>query len=229
MYRIKRFLRGNQYTKKLYCRLFKLKSRKKRISLQKECINVTKDIFIAFEENNLNYAYDFGSLLGIVRDKKFMEYDDDIDLMLLCNDKVEVISLPKKLEPYGFILDHLYKVENEIVEYTFRYKKSGLTIDIFLNTKTEDNKLVSYWLYQDSDKRYADKDEMTVSLSKKCNVTEFEYVNYWGVDLRIPKNAEEVLYWNYGEKWMIKDPNYSSKKAPGFEKSKKIGRRIKFN
>lgn len=228
MYRIKKFIRGNKYTKIIYYQLFKLKSMKKRRSLQKEHINVTKDIFRVFEENNFNYAYDFGSLLGIIREKKFMEHDDDIDLMIILDDNSKIKSIPEILKPYGFRLNNLYKVEDEIVEYNFEYKESGLTIDVFLNIRDTEDKLVSYWLYQDANKKYEDEDEMTVSLSKKCNITEFKYVNYWGVDLRIPKNAEEVLYWHYGEKWMVKNSKYSSKKSPGFEETQKVGRRIKF-
>lgn len=228
MYKVKKFIRSNQYTKKLYYKLFKLKSIKKRRSLQKEHINVTKDIFRALEENNFNYAYDFGSLLGLIREHKFMEHDDDIDLMIILDENSKIKDIPEILKPYGFRLNNLYKIEDEIVEYNFEYKKSGLTIDIFLNIKNDDNKLVSYWFYQDEGKKYIDENEMTVSLSKKCNITEFKYVNYWGVDLRIPKNAEEVLYYHYGEKWMVKNSNYSSKNSPGFEETQKVGKRIKF-
>ena len=222
MYKLKLFLRNNKFTSRLYYKLFKLKSVKKGKNLQKYQKEITKDIYNVFEDVGIEYTYAFGSLLGIIRDKGFMPHDDDVDIMVM-NDENKIGLLINELEKNGFKLIHYCKVDSIITEYTFLYKNTGLTIDVFINFKTNDNLLTTYWLYQDANKHYKNKNQMSVSMTKKCDISDYKYVNYWGVDLRVPKNAEEVLYWNYGEKWMIKDPNYSPKKSPGFVATERVG------
>ena len=225
IYKIKVILRKSKITGKIYYRLYKLKSSKKSKLLQELYINVTQAIYDGFEKNELEYAYEFGSLLGLIRDKKFMEHDDDIDLMYFPHNEEELLQLPKLLLPYGFILDHYYTVDGKIVEYTFDYCSSGLTVDVFVKSNV-DGMSTSYWLYQDKDVKYENMNEMSVSYDKMANVDFFKYLNFWGVDLRIPNNAEEILYWHYGPKWMIKDPNYSPKNSPGFKETNMKGYKV---
>lgn len=225
MYKLKLFLRNNFFTKKLYYYLFKLKQKGKSKKLKAYMIDVTRDIYLSLENTDYEYAYDFGSLLGLIRDKKFMDHDDDIDLLLIYETEEKLKKLPEVIKPFGFELDHYYICNNQIVEYTFRYKDTGLTVDFFVK-HIIDNQLVSYWMYQDVDKAYKNKNEMTVSYTKSCLIPEYKYVNYWGIDLRVPSNSEEVLYWHYGENWSIKDPNYSPKRSPGFEETAFIGFKV---
>lgn len=227
MYKIKEFLRKNIFTKKIYYHLYKIKNNKKIKELQKYTLEATKQIYDAFEILDYEYSYDFGNLLGIVRDHCFMEYDNDIDLMLFEEDYDRIVKLPELVKEYGFNLDHYYIVDNKIVEYTFIFRNTGLTIDVFIKEKENNEICHSYWLYQDNDKKYSSKDEMSVAIAKSSIPSGYTYVNYWNVELRIPINSEDILYWHYGKNWRIKDPNYSEKKSPGFSYTNKIGKRIK--
>lgn len=225
MYKLKMFLRRCALTRKLYVWLFKQKNRKKRAELQMCHKELSQAVFDAFEASGYEYAYASGSLLGLIRDKKFMEHDDDIDLMIVVDDYSDLKDLEYRLRPYNFTLDHFYKVGNDIVEYTFAYKDLNVTVDVFAYKRNGDS-LFSCWLFQNTDENYETEYEQSVSNIVFEDIKSFEYLNYWGVKLRIPSNYESILVSNYGDKWMIKDPNYSVKNAPGFRKTNLRGFKV---
>ena len=121
----------------------------KRIETITEIKKIQLDILKAFHhfcvENDINYSLAYGSLLGAVRHKGFIPWDDDIDICLLRKDyqKLEVlfpklllgkytfISLKrdnKWIKPYGIIYDSR---TIEIEEASNCYKGVGVGIDIF--------------------------------------------------------------------------------------------------
>ena len=64
----------------LYCDITKApvaNGEKRRVQI--ECLKIAEKIKDIFDENNLEYWLDFGSLLGAIRHKGFVPWDDDID------------------------------------------------------------------------------------------------------------------------------------------------------
>lgn len=54
--------------------------------IQENLLKVMKDIHRVSVENNLEYTLDSGSLLGAIREKGFISWDDDIDILVKWED-----------------------------------------------------------------------------------------------------------------------------------------------
>lgn len=223
--KLKHFLRKNRATKTFYVFLHKAKQSRNRKALQGYYVEATKAIHDAFENSDLQYACSSGSLLGIVRDNKFMEHDNDIDLMVVVDSYKDFERVPEVVMNCGFKLLHYYMVDKNIVEYTFMYRNTGLTIDFFSNLK-HNSTTTLYWLYQEPGKEYADNSERSVSMFTFPEISSYEYIDLWGVDLRIPANSNDILECLYGLSWRIKDEKYNSKNAPGHKYTNHIGYQV---
>lgn len=106
-------------------------------AIQVEILQSVHDFCIA---NNLKYSLSFGSLLGAIRHKGFIPWDDDIDIMMPRKDYEALIS--KFNHPYYKLYDH-----RTTAEYAKPYAKladsrtmliensdalnMGISIDIF--------------------------------------------------------------------------------------------------
>ncbi len=75
-------------------------------------------VFDAFcKENNIRYFLAYGTLLGAVRYKKFIPWDDDVDLLIPREDYQKMITLFKDSEKY-----RLYAMEKD-ENYLFPFAK----------------------------------------------------------------------------------------------------------
>lgn len=113
---------------------------------QKELL-ILKEVSRICEESSITYYLAYGTLLGAIRHKGFIPWDDDIDIILYRSDYDKLMSiLPQKLppnmwvqnydtdsgywEPYAKVrdLDSVYKEEQQKF---IDDKKCGIWIDIF--------------------------------------------------------------------------------------------------
>ena len=65
-------------------------------NIQKFTLNMTKEIISVFEKNNIFYVICSGSLLGAIRHKGFIPWDDDIDIMIPAKEYKKAIKILKK-------------------------------------------------------------------------------------------------------------------------------------
>lgn len=127
-------------------------------SKRKKIWAIELDLIRKFDEvcrnNNLKYYMAYGTLLGAVRHKGFVPWDDDIDVMMFRNDYEKLITLSKEFT-YPYFLQTPYtdpnyyysyaKIRNDnttFVSQTFSFQHfhSGVFLDIFIldNWKKEE-------------------------------------------------------------------------------------------
>lgn len=132
------------------------------------------DLYLEFErvckKHGLKYFLLFGSLIGAVRHKGFIPWDDDIDVGMLREDYDKLLSLAGEFkEPYllqtpitdeysGFSVAKLRNSNTSAIIEKFKYSKmnQGLFIDIFpidnveMETVNEDYDEIAKLAYENS-------------------------------------------------------------------------------
>ena len=112
------------------------------ISLE-EANKIVLDILIEFDQickkNNLTYWLDAGTLLGAVRHKGFLPYDDDIDVTMPRDDYNKFIEIyQKKLSPHLFL-----QTKESDPKYAQYYAKIRNTDTLYIE-KSEKGKDIKY-------------------------------------------------------------------------------------
>ena len=137
-----------------------------------------------YEKNEIPFFLIFGTLLGAVREKDFISYDNDVDLACLWEDRDKILALNPQFEALG------YTIETHISDYDINYIKDGEKIEV--------------WLFEDmSDVRLYDK--------KRCNNIKYlkeyfektELVDLRGKSFPAPSNPRKFLEVTYGSTWVI--------------------------
>ena len=72
-------------------------------------------------KHNIKYFIAFGTLLGAVREKNIIKWDDDIDLMIENSELEKLRNLdPRELGPYALdFRDHIWRLNSKTHEYPY--------------------------------------------------------------------------------------------------------------
>lgn len=148
---------------------------------------------------DINYIIAFGNLLGIVRDRSFIQYDNDLDYIVFINQNLEWNKLIYNMKQQGYKVLHMFVNKDVISEIAF--VKYGIQIDMF-GYMNKDNCSFVYGYYRTNDRSY-DHDEVSTSQLIIPSINEIEESSINNSIFKIPHNYEEILERSYGVDWRI--------------------------
>lgn len=146
-----------------------------------------------FSDLGYDAFLDSGTLLGVTRDRKFLDHDDDIDLALVLNATSEKeaaqewMALREKLVEQGIFLDD--QGDNPKPDYYKLKAIAGVAVDLF-PAWSVGNQMYVY------PHTYGELSQEDVLPLKPCDVT----------GLPVPAKPEAMLAVNYGKDWENPDP-----------------------
>lgn len=106
----------------------------KMTKLQKIELEILKKIDEVCKKHNIKYWIDSGTLLGAVRHKGFIPWDDDIDIAMLREDYEKFLKVAQK----DFGNEYFLQTKNTDKKYPLFYAKVRKIIHHSLNGHLED-------------------------------------------------------------------------------------------
>ena len=123
--------------------------------VQKRLLEMAKVIAKIFEDNNLPYQIAFGTLLGAVRHKGFIPWDDDFDFFLFEDDYPRAMELLKNNLPSDMFLEYKYSEEKYFHDWAHvkdinstadcihfpqdsLYTHKGISIDLYIMKRIQE-------------------------------------------------------------------------------------------
>ncbi len=146
-------------------------------NLKKIELDILKEVDDICRKNDIKYSLAFGSLIGAVRHKGFIPWDDDIDIMMerryynrfinICSEKLNndyFIVCFEKNKNYALPFAKVMKKNTLLEEISLSTTKApkGIFIDIFPLDNTSSNEKERKYLY-------SRKDKIKKILFCKCN------------------------------------------------------------
>ena len=99
--------------------------------IQKKGIFILDEIVHICEKNHLSYWLDYGTLLGAVRHKGFIPWDDDLDISMMREDYIKIVPL---LQEHFKNTDYVVRLTDNINHFQIRVHQKNNSIvgvDIF--------------------------------------------------------------------------------------------------
>ena len=224
VYKIKMYIKKIPGIGNLIERVNKEKLKKENInrkeSMKKTGAELVNYLTNIFEENNYDAFLNYGSLLGIIRDGKFIEHDCDIDFGIFADEKFDWNELENILKKYDVKKVKQFKFNNLITEQSYKYKDN--TFDIFA-CYTEENNSASYLYYRKKGFIYNSPNEYSLMKSKPYKITKTKWIEVNGIKCKIPEDVEKYLESIYTKDWRIPNPNWVSIKGPSVNAMDDIG------
>ena len=159
-----------------------------------------------FDQKHIPYHLEGGALLGIVRDKDLLPWDNDIDISIPSEAAYEIPKLKWKLLFLGYRIStrkslvssgpikqgeySIFKIK-PLLAYCIRWfipNYESIVMDIFVKTK---DKTHTYWQAKDKVMRVENKFYQS-----------FEPIDYYGQKLRAPNFYKDYLTEKYGD-WSV--------------------------
>ena len=181
-----------------------------------QCMNengmqIVLEIDKALNHTNACFFVDGGTLLGLIRDGKLIDWDLDIDFGIYIMPDFSWKDLEKSLNEIGFVLDHQFRFKNDITEQT--YRRGVASIDFFNHTNYEDG-TIFYSYYSKEKYNYKAENQIHTMLVKTCRISGTKVLKITEGNVHIPIEAESYLEGLYGASWRIPNPDWKPGSGP---------------
>lgn len=198
---IKTILKKN---KQIYFFCLKLQKKKYCYYLQKRGEKTLLLLDKLFKEMNINYWLDTSTLLGAIREKKFIKGDNDLGIGVNIEDYTE--EIPKYFSKYNIVLIREYLVEDGKYGREQTYMHNGVEIDIFyhiVNLKEKTSKCHAFIDDKENlGKKYLAK-EYTFPFEGLANI------QFLSSQYKAPINYTAYLIAIFGESYLIPNPKWT--------------------
>ncbi len=214
---LKKFaLKHNWLIKSYRATLGKLKTKYffdfQKKALQNKGYSIIEKIDNELSAKNVQYFVDCGTLLGLIRDKKLIEYDRDIDFGIYFSKEFTPKDLDRVMRKLKMKKVHTFYYKNRPVEFSY---SDGVThVDFFRHIETKSNSLI-YVFYRKMDVEYPDDKTYTVLEMHRTRIPGLVRFNSGTVQTNVPANSEEYLASAYSANWRIPDPTWRYTSEPG--------------
>jgi hypothetical protein len=206
---IVKILKGNALGRMMYpflhwmYRLYSVPRR--RYLLHKRGPEVLSKIVEIFKKNGIFAYATSGTLLGVVRDHKFISSDDDLDFGFL-SDRICARDVLKIFIENGFSYMFGWKYQGELTVFKLSY--NSVPIDFYAYMPYEDRR-IAHSPYWNEKENYPDTTANSLLGVRYPQITDVTFVEVYGVQVPVPANYDEVLITNYGKGWKVPDPNWT--------------------
>ena len=181
--------------------------------LLKENYHSVLKIIYSSDISNYDIWLDFGTLLGMYRDKGLIKHDQDMDFGIIIEDYNDFQEKENLLLCNGFKKTRELYYDNEIMEISYDY--NGLNVD-FIIYKREGNCVKSVVVGYLLD-----------ALNRPCKFESSKYAIAFsglkehdvdGIKVKIPVNTHEYLEYQYEKDFLIPNKFYNWRDNPMYEK-----------
>lgn len=191
-----------------------LLKREKIITEQGETI--VKQIEAILRSSNLVYFATCGTLLGLIREKKLLKNDYDMDYGVLIKEQSDWNILKETLNTNGFKKIRDFVLDGRITEETYR-SEQGVEIDFFGHF-IEDDELCFYSYDRLPDEDYPTDEDWTTYILKNGRYKGVKIITTEVGEVSVPEDAEDYLTYNYNDNWRIPDPTFKANTGKGCSK-----------
>lgn len=184
-------------------------------AIKKDGLKIISELYAKIALQNPSLFVDYGTLLGVIREKRIIMWDDDIDMGIIMSDIFSWHELQKIMLAEGYVKKHQFTYNGEITEQN--YEKGFVSIDFFRHYEKE-GVSISYVYDKDFEGIYPSENFWDVMEFKTPGIVEVDLVNIDGYDIPVPNNNVDYLSFVYGKDWQIPNPNWKTGDGPATTK-----------
>lgn len=170
---------------------------------------MARNVVDALAEADISCFLTFGSLLGVVRESRFLLHDDDIDFGLIVDAEFDWETVESALRRVGYSKEREFSFDGTVTEQA--YSAGNMSFDLFGFFPTPNaESLVVYAYVRHDDKVYENACQLSVKYYEVPVFKSIVSMPLAGTSVPIPDNPEVELEVFYGSTWRVPDLSWTN-------------------